>query len=86
MKIAAAHAIAEIISPEELHADYIVPSVFDKRVGEAVAARPVVVAGRRFERRRAFGRRRHAVDGHLRRQPVQSLRLDRGGVGGDRDA
>src|SRR5205085_9911570 len=39
MKIAAAHAIAEIISPEELHADYIVPSVFDKRVGEAVAAR-----------------------------------------------
>ncbi|MGI9035249.1 MAG: malic enzyme-like NAD(P)-binding protein [Pyrinomonadaceae bacterium] len=37
MKIAAAHAIAEIISPEELYADYIVPSVFDKRVGEAVA-------------------------------------------------
>ncbi|MGI8467594.1 MAG: malic enzyme-like NAD(P)-binding protein [Pyrinomonadaceae bacterium] len=39
MKLAAAHAIAEIISPEELHADYIVPSVFDKRVGEAVAAK-----------------------------------------------
>lgn len=39
MKIAAAHAIAEIIAPEELHADYIVPSVFDRRVGEAVAAR-----------------------------------------------
>ncbi|MGI9035033.1 MAG: malic enzyme-like NAD(P)-binding protein [Pyrinomonadaceae bacterium] len=38
MKLAAAHAIAGIISPEELHADYIVPSVFDKRVGEAVAA------------------------------------------------
>jgi malate dehydrogenase (oxaloacetate-decarboxylating) len=37
MKIAAAHAIAGIISESELHADYIVPSVFDKRVAEAVA-------------------------------------------------
>ena len=39
MKLAAAHAIAEIISEDELYADYIIPSVFDKRVGEAVAAR-----------------------------------------------
>jgi malate dehydrogenase (oxaloacetate-decarboxylating) len=39
MKVAAAHAIADIITPEELYADYIIPSVFDKRVGEAVAAR-----------------------------------------------
>jgi malate dehydrogenase (oxaloacetate-decarboxylating) len=38
MKLAAANAIAGIISPEELHPDYIIPSVFDKRVGEAVAA------------------------------------------------
>ena len=37
MKLAAAHAIAGIISPEELHPEYIVPSVFDKRVAEAVA-------------------------------------------------
>ena len=37
MKIAAAHAIAEIITEAELHPDYIVPSVFDRRVGEAVA-------------------------------------------------
>jgi malate dehydrogenase (oxaloacetate-decarboxylating) len=37
MKIAAAHAIAGIISENELHDDYIVPSVFDKRVAEAVA-------------------------------------------------
>ncbi|HVG32449.1 MAG TPA: malic enzyme-like NAD(P)-binding protein [Pyrinomonadaceae bacterium] len=37
MKLAAAHAIAGIITEEELHADYIVPSVFDKRVAEAVA-------------------------------------------------
>ncbi len=39
MKLAAANAIAEIISENELHPDYIIPSVFDKRVGEAVAAK-----------------------------------------------
>jgi malate dehydrogenase (oxaloacetate-decarboxylating) len=37
MKLAAAEAIAAIITPEELHPEYIVPSVFDKRVAEAVA-------------------------------------------------
>lgn len=37
MKLAAANAIAGIIGPEELHPDYIIPSVFDRRVGEAVA-------------------------------------------------
>jgi malate dehydrogenase (oxaloacetate-decarboxylating) len=37
MKVAAAHAIASIITEEELHADYVVPSVFDKRVAEAVS-------------------------------------------------
>ncbi|HKO97966.1 MAG TPA: malic enzyme-like NAD(P)-binding protein [Pyrinomonadaceae bacterium] len=37
MKLAAAHAIASIISENELHPEYIVPSVFDKRVAEAVA-------------------------------------------------
>ena len=39
MKLAAATAIAEIIGEDELHPDYIIPSVFDRRVGEAVAAR-----------------------------------------------
>lgn len=39
MKIAAATAIAGIIGPDELHPDYIIPSVFDRRVGEAVAAK-----------------------------------------------
>jgi malate dehydrogenase (oxaloacetate-decarboxylating) len=39
MKLAAAHAIAEIIGPDELHPDYIIPSVFDRRVAEAVAAK-----------------------------------------------
>ena len=37
MKLAAAHAIAGIINDNELHPEYIVPSVFDKRVAEAVA-------------------------------------------------
>ena len=37
MKLAAAHAIAEIITDSELHPDYVIPSVFDKRVAEAVA-------------------------------------------------
>jgi malate dehydrogenase (oxaloacetate-decarboxylating) len=37
MKLAAAHAIASIVAPSELDPEYIVPSVFDKRVAEAVA-------------------------------------------------
>jgi malate dehydrogenase (oxaloacetate-decarboxylating) len=37
MKLAAAHAIADIIPEDHLTADYIVPSVFDKRVVRAVA-------------------------------------------------
>ena len=37
MKLAAANVIAGIISDNELHPEYIVPSVFDKRVAEAVA-------------------------------------------------
>ncbi len=39
MKLAAAHAIAGIIGPDELHPDYIIPSVFDRRVVDEVAAR-----------------------------------------------
>ncbi|HEX8844297.1 MAG TPA: malic enzyme-like NAD(P)-binding protein [Pyrinomonadaceae bacterium] len=37
MKVAAAHAIASIITDAELHPEYIIPSVFDKRVAEVVA-------------------------------------------------
>ena len=37
MKMAAAHALADLITPEELSADYIIPKAFDKRVGPAVA-------------------------------------------------
>ena len=39
MKLAAAHAIAGIIEESELHSDYIIPSVFDKRVAKFVAKR-----------------------------------------------
>ena len=38
MKIAAAKAIAGIVSDEELSADYILPAAFDPRVGRTVAA------------------------------------------------
>ncbi|MBQ3965074.1 MAG: NAD-dependent malic enzyme [Firmicutes bacterium] len=37
MKIAAAHALAGLISDEELSADYIIPKAFDPKVGPAVA-------------------------------------------------
>ncbi len=37
MKTAAAEAIAGIIKDNELHAEYIVPSVFDRRVATSVA-------------------------------------------------
>ena len=38
MKMAAAKALADLISDEELSADYIIPKAFDPRVGKAVAA------------------------------------------------
>ena len=37
MKLAAAQALADLISEEELSPDYIIPKAFDKRVGPAVA-------------------------------------------------
>jgi malate dehydrogenase (oxaloacetate-decarboxylating) len=37
MKIAAAKAIASLISPGELNEDYIIPAAFDDRVAKAVA-------------------------------------------------
>lgn len=37
MKMAAAQALAGLISPEELNADYIIPAAFDPRVGPVVA-------------------------------------------------
>ncbi len=37
MKIAAAHAIADLVSPDELNPDYILPAALDARVSAAVA-------------------------------------------------
>jgi malate dehydrogenase (oxaloacetate-decarboxylating) len=37
MKLAAAHALAAIVSQSELSEEYIIPSMFDRRVAEAVA-------------------------------------------------
>ncbi|MGZ8475779.1 MAG: malic enzyme-like NAD(P)-binding protein [Candidatus Limnocylindria bacterium] len=38
MKLAAARALAGVITDDELHAEYIIPSVFNRDVGRAVAA------------------------------------------------
>ena len=38
MKQAASRALADLVSPEELRSDYIIPEPFDRRVGPAVAA------------------------------------------------
>jgi malate dehydrogenase (oxaloacetate-decarboxylating) len=46
MKVAAAYALAGLVSEEELCADYILPAAFDPRVKDAVAA-AVTEAARR---------------------------------------
>ena len=58
MKRAAAHAIANVIPEEDLNEEYIIPSVFNKKVAPAVA-REVVRAAQRgglARRRRRLGR------------------------------
>ncbi len=37
MKVAAAHALAELVEPEKLSPDYIIPTAFDKRIVPAVS-------------------------------------------------
>ena len=44
MKMAAAEAIASLVSDEELNPEYIIPSTFDERVAPAVAANVARVA------------------------------------------
>ena len=46
MKVAAAEALANLVSPEELNADYIIPKAFDPRVAPAVS-KAVAEAARR---------------------------------------
>ncbi len=45
MKLAAAQAIADIVTPEELQPEYVIPSVFNRAVAPAVAAAIVAEAG-----------------------------------------
>jgi malate dehydrogenase (oxaloacetate-decarboxylating) len=46
MKLAAARAVAGVIPPSDLSADYIIPSVFNRDVVKAVAAAVADAAGR----------------------------------------
>ena len=48
----AAQALADVIHPDELHADYVVPRIFDFRVAPAVAAARARRAGGRRGRSR----------------------------------
>ena len=44
MKLASARAIADIVTPEELQPEYVIPSVFNRAVAPAVAAAVVAEA------------------------------------------
>jgi malate dehydrogenase (oxaloacetate-decarboxylating) len=59
MKLAAAHAIASAIPRDELHADYIIPSVFNRHVAEAVAGAVADAAVTSGVARRERGARTH---------------------------
>ena len=58
MKVAAAEAIANVIPEEELHPDYIIPSVFNRQVAPLVAAAVIEVA-----RAEGLARREPPADG-----------------------
>ncbi len=66
MKIAAARGIASIITPGELGEEYIIPSVFDKRVVEAVADGVASAAAQT-----GAGRRRRRVTADTATTPPQ---------------
>jgi malate dehydrogenase (oxaloacetate-decarboxylating) len=68
MKLAAAHAIARVIPDDELHADYIVPSVFNRRVAESVAEAVALAAVES-----GVARRERAVRGHEPATPLEAI-------------
>jgi malate dehydrogenase (oxaloacetate-decarboxylating) len=68
MKLAAAHAIARVIPDNELHADYIVPSVFNRRVAESVAEAVALAAVES-----GVARRERAVRGHEPATPLEAI-------------
>jgi malate dehydrogenase (oxaloacetate-decarboxylating) len=68
MKLAAAQAIAAVIPADELHPDYIIPSVFNRRVAESVAeavAAAAVASG--------VARRKHGA-AHEPATPLEAMR------------
>jgi malate dehydrogenase (oxaloacetate-decarboxylating) len=69
MKLAAAHAIARVIPEEELHAEYIIPSVFNRHVAEAVAeaVADAAVAG-------GVARRERGARAHDPATPLEAMR------------
>jgi malate dehydrogenase (oxaloacetate-decarboxylating) len=60
METAAAHALAAVVKPAELEADYIIPSVFNREVAPAVAGAVAAAAESSGVARRS--RSEHAVD------------------------
>ncbi len=71
--IFAAHALADMVRPDELHTDHIVPSLFDFRVAPAIAAAVVEAALEAKEAGRqvspsevAENTRRYVYEGRLR--------------------
>jgi malate dehydrogenase (oxaloacetate-decarboxylating) len=69
MKLAAAHAIARVIPEDELHADYIIPSVFNRRVAESVAG---AVAGAAIDT--GVARRERGARTHEPASPLEDMR------------
>ena len=63
MKLAAARAIASVVTSEELHAEYIIPSVFNRKVVEAVAHAVEAAAHDSGVARRERREVRHMPDG-----------------------
>ena len=69
MKLAAAHAIASVIPDDELHPEYIIPSVFNRKVAESVAdavANAAIASG--------VARRKRGAAAHEPATPLESLR------------
>ena len=73
--VAAANALADMVKPDELHADYIVPNIFDFRVAPNVAAAVVAATVDAGEAGRLLTRRGCRIDPPLcllqgRRRPL----------------
>jgi malate dehydrogenase (oxaloacetate-decarboxylating) len=60
MKLAAAHAIASVITPDELHPEYIIPSVFNRQVAPLVAKAVEDAARRTGVARRERSKEKHS--------------------------